>query len=49
MVRPDDAVLIDDPGYYQWFGHMRALGANVYGVPWTDEGPDLERLEVLAE
>ena len=48
MVRPDDAVLIDDPGYYQWFGHMRALGANVYGVPWTDEGPDLERLEVLA-
>ena len=28
---------------------MRALGANVYGVPWTDEGPDLERLEALAK
>ncbi len=49
MVRPDDGVLVDDPGLYQWFGHMRALGANVYGVPWTDEGPDLERLEDLAK
>ena len=49
MVRPEDAVLVDDPGHYQWFGLMRALGANVYGVPWTDEGPDLERLEALAK
>lgn len=49
LVRPDDAVLVDDPGYYQWFGHMRALGAVVHGVPWTGDGPDLERLEELAE
>ena len=49
MVRHGDAVLVDDPGFYQWFGHMRAVGANVYGVPWTDEGPDLERLEILAK
>ncbi len=48
-VQPGDAVLVDDPGLYQWFGHMRALGARVYGVPWTDEGPDLERLEELAK
>ena len=48
MVRPDDTVLVDDPGFYQWFGHLRALGANVQGVPWTHEGPDLERLEELA-
>ena len=49
LVRPDDAVLVDDPGFYQWFGHMRALGANVLGVPWTEEGPDLEHLENLAK
>lgn len=49
LVRPDDAVLVDDPGFYQWFGHMRALGAVVHGVPWTGEGPDLERLEELAK
>ena len=49
LVRPDDAVLVDEPGCYQWFGHMRALGANVVGVPWTDEGPDLERLEDLVK
>ena len=49
LVRPDDAVLVDDPGFYQWFGQLRSLGANVYGVPWTSEGPDLERLEALAK
>ena len=49
MVGPEDAILIDDPGLYQWYGHMRALGANVYGVPWTDDGPDLEQLENLAK
>ena len=48
LVRPDDAVLVDDPGFYQWFGHLRALGAKVHGVPWTREGPDLQRLEDLA-
>lgn len=49
LVRPDDVVLVDDPGFYQWFGHMRALGAKVHGVPWTCEGPDLERLEASAK
>ena len=49
LVQPGDAVLVDDPGFYQWFGHLRALGANVFGVPWTSDGPDLERLEELAK
>lgn len=49
FIRPDDAVLVDDPGHYQWFGHLRALGASVHGVPWNDAGPDLERLELLAK
>ena len=49
LIRPGDSVLVDDPGYHQWFGHMRALGATVHGVPWNDSGPDLERLETLAK
>lgn len=48
LIRPGDVVFVDDPGYYQTFGHMRVLGATVQGVPWTATGPDLERLEELA-
>ena len=49
LVRPADVVLVDDPGYFHAFSHMRALGATVKGVPWTGTGPDLEQLEVIAE
>ena len=49
LVQPNDVVLVDDPGYFQTFGHMRALGATIKGVPWTSTGPDLEQLENLAE
>ena len=48
LVRPNDVVFVDDPGYYQTFGQMRALGAIIHGVPWTDTGPDLEQLESMA-
>ena len=48
LVRPGDAVLVDDPGYFHIFGHMRTLDASVHGVPWTSTGPDLETLENLA-
>ena len=47
LIQPDDVVLVDDPGHFQRFGHMRALGANVQGVPRTSTGPDLEKLESL--
>ena len=49
LVRPGDIVFVDDPGYFQTFGHMRMLGATIQGVPWTEHGPDLERLESMAE
>lgn len=49
FIRPGDVVLVDDPGYFQTFGHMRALGAKIYGVRWTSAGPDLEQLEELAK
>ena len=48
LLRPGDVVLVDDPGYFQTFGHMQFLGATVRGVPWTATGPDLEQLETLA-
>ena len=47
LVRPDDVVLVDDPGHFRRFGHMRALGATVQGVPMTDTGPDLDQLEAI--
>ena len=48
LVRTDDVVLVDEPGYFNIFGHMRALGAAIHGVPWTSAGCDLEKLEDLA-
>ena len=47
LVRPNDVVLVDDPGNFQIFGLMRALGATARGVPWTSGGPDLDQMENL--
>ena len=49
LIGKDDVVLVDDPGYFQTFGHMRVLGATVHGVPWTSTGPDLETLESMVQ
>lgn len=45
LVRPGDAVLVDDPGYYTLFGYLKLLGARLVGVPWTTQGPDAGALE----
>ncbi len=49
MIRPGDAVLVDDPGYYALFGHLKTLGARLLGVPRNPDGPDIERLEQLID
>ena len=49
LIRPEETVFVDDPGLFQTFGQIRALGADVQGVPWTCDGPDLERLESMAK
>jgi DNA-binding transcriptional MocR family regulator len=49
LIRPGDVVLVDDPGYFHTFGHLRALGARMIGVPWNVQGPDTEQLAILAE
>ena len=39
LIRSNDLVLVDDPGWFHYFGHLRALGATLQGVPWTETGP----------
>ncbi|MBN9512695.1 MAG: PLP-dependent aminotransferase family protein [Alphaproteobacteria bacterium] len=48
FIKPGDAVLVDDPGYYNLFGNLRLHGAKLLAVPRTADGPDLAVLEQLA-
>jgi DNA-binding transcriptional MocR family regulator len=48
LLSPGDAVLVDDPGYYNLFGNLRLQGLNLLGVPRGAEGPDVDMLEALA-
>jgi DNA-binding transcriptional MocR family regulator len=49
LLRPGDAALVDDPGYYNMFGNLRLSGVEMLAVPRTCEGPDLAVLESLAD
>lgn len=45
LVRPGDAVLVDDPGYSNLLFGLRFTGAKLIGVPRTPKGYDLATLE----
>ena len=45
LVRPDDAVLVDEPGYANLLSSLRFLRARLIGAPRTPQGWDLEMLE----
>jgi DNA-binding transcriptional MocR family regulator len=47
LLKPGDAVLVDDPGYPNLMFMLRFLGARVIGVPRTPHGYDLAALEAL--
>lgn len=47
LVRPGDAVLVDEPGYCNLIAQLHMAGARVIGVPWTPHGPDTTHLAAL--
>jgi DNA-binding transcriptional MocR family regulator len=48
LLQPGDAVLVDDPGYFNYHAVLRAHRARLLPVPMTRIGPDLDVLEHLA-
>lgn len=50
LVEPGDAVIVDDPCYFNFHALLRAHRAKVISIPYTPNGPDLERFaQSLAE
>src|ERR1700726_3562940 len=48
LLKPGDAALVDDPGYYNLFGNLRLQGIEMLAVARNPEGPDVAILEKLA-
>ncbi len=48
LLKPSDAALVDDPGYYNMFGNLRLQGVEMLAVPRNRDGPDIAVLEKLA-
>jgi len=48
LLKPGDAALVDDPGYYNMFGNLRLHGVQMLAVPRNIDGPDIATLEQLA-
>ncbi|WP_395831792.1 PLP-dependent aminotransferase family protein [Elstera sp.] len=42
LLEPGDAVLVDDPCYFNFHALLKAHRAQVIGVPYTPQGPDVE-------
>lgn len=50
LLKPGDAVLVDDPCYFNFHALLRAHQARIVGVPYTPSGPDIGAFaEALAE
>ena len=39
LLKPGDAALVDDPGYYNMFGNLRLQGVQMLAVPRNPDGP----------
>lgn len=42
LIEPGDAVIVDDPCYFNFHALLKAHRAKVIGVPYTPTGPDIE-------
>ncbi|RDE19489.1 PLP-dependent aminotransferase family protein [Motiliproteus coralliicola] len=49
FIRPGDKVLVEDPAYFNLFGPLKLLGAELIGVPRNQDGPDTAKLEQLIQ
>jgi DNA-binding transcriptional MocR family regulator len=45
LLRPGDAVLVDDPCYFNFRALLRAHQVEIVGVPYTPAGPDISAFE----
>ncbi|WP_342644226.1 PLP-dependent aminotransferase family protein [Rhodoligotrophos ferricapiens] len=48
LVKPGDAVMVDDPCYFNFQALLRAHQAVTIGIPYTPAGPDTERFAEVA-
>ena len=48
LLEPGDAVIVDDPCYFNFHAMLRAHRVRVFGAPWTPNGPDLAAFEALS-
>jgi DNA-binding transcriptional MocR family regulator len=49
LLRPGDCVLIDDPGYFNFQALLRAHQVRMVGVPYGQDGPNLEALAAVLD
>lgn len=50
LIEPGDAVIVDDPCYFNFHALLRAHRAKIIGVPYTTTGPDVDRFaQALSE
>ena len=47
LIEPGDAVLVDDPCYFNFHALLRAHRARIVGVPYGPDGPDTAVMESL--
>jgi len=49
LIEPGDAVLVDDPCYFNFLALLRAHRVRIIGVPHAPDGPDMDRFEAALE
>ncbi len=49
FVKPGDTVIVGDPAWFQMFGLFISQGARLIGMPYTQDGPDLDAFEDMVK